>query len=172
MASGGHINGTAVSRLPKKLKLSSPSSSPFITRSEIESEFSHHDPAVARLNNGAFGCCPASVISAQQEWNLKYLSQPDDFYLNHLQKGILQSRTIIKELVHAELLDEISIVDNATTAAAIVLQQVAWAFHEGKFHRGDVAIMLHYAYGAVKKSIEAYVVRSGGEVIELAFPFL
>ncbi|KAI4301655.1 hypothetical protein L6164_034909 [Bauhinia variegata] len=31
--------------------------------------------------------------------------------------------------------------------------------------------MLHYAYGSVKKSIEAYVSRAGGEVIEVPLPF-
>lgn len=31
--------------------------------------------------------------------------------------------------------------------------------------------MLHYAYGAVKKSIEAYVTRAGGHVIEVHLPF-
>ncbi|KAJ7977806.1 L-cysteine desulfhydrase [Quillaja saponaria] len=152
--------------IPKKPKISS-----FITQSEIQSEFSHHDPAVARINNGSFGCCPASIIEAQQIWQLKFLRQPDHFYVNELKKGILRSRTIIKDLVHAEHVDEISIVDNATTAAAIVLQQTAWAFKEGKFEKGDVAVMLHYAYGSVKKSIEAYVSRSGGKVIEVQLPF-
>lgn len=68
-------------------------------------------------------------------------------------------------------MDEVSIVDNATTAAAIVLQQIGWAFTEGRFQRGDAAVMLHYAYGAVKKSIQAYVSRSGGYVIEVQLPF-
>lgn len=68
-------------------------------------------------------------------------------------------------------MDEVSIVDNATTAAAIFLQRIAWAFAEGHFDKGDVAIMLHYAYGAVKKSIEAYVTRAGGCVIEVQLPF-
>jgi selenocysteine lyase/cysteine desulfurase len=31
--------------------------------------------------------------------------------------------------------------------------------------------MLHYAYGAVKKSVEAYVTRAGGDVIEVKLPF-
>lgn len=31
--------------------------------------------------------------------------------------------------------------------------------------------MLHYAYGAVKKSMEAYVTRAGGKVIEVPLPF-
>ncbi|KAJ1425557.1 Pyridoxal phosphate-dependent transferase, major domain [Sesbania bispinosa] len=142
-----------------------------ITDSEIQSEFSHHDPNVARLNNGAFGCCPASVITAQHQWQLKFFRQPDHFYFNDLKKGILRSRTIIKELVNAQHVDEISIVDNASTATAIVLQQAAWAFHEGRFRKGDAVVMLHYAYGAVKKAIEAYVARAGGRVIEVPLPF-
>ncbi|XP_062143803.1 probable L-cysteine desulfhydrase, chloroplastic [Alnus glutinosa] len=168
-----HLNGetdtNSNTHLAKKPKLSSPSS--FITLSEIQSEFSHHDPAIARINNGSFGCCPASIIEAQQLLQLDYLRQPDHFYFNNLKPGILESRTFIKQLINAHHVDEVSIVDNATTAAAIVLQRVAWAFAEGHFDKGDVAIMLHYAYGAVKKSIEAYVTRAGGCVIEVQLPF-
>ncbi|XP_028792077.1 probable L-cysteine desulfhydrase, chloroplastic [Neltuma alba] len=162
-----HLNGdSSVSHVPKKPKLGS-----FITDSEIQSEFAHHDPAVARINNGSFGCCPASVIAAQQKWQMKNLRQPDHFYFNELKKGILHSRTVIKEIINADHVDEISIVDNATTAAAIVLQQTAWAFQEGKFQKGDAVVMLHYAYGSVKKSMEAYVTRAGGKVIEVQLPF-
>ncbi|XP_020209362.1 probable L-cysteine desulfhydrase, chloroplastic [Cajanus cajan] len=158
-----HQNGDT--HLSKKPKLS------FITDAEIQSEFSHHDPAVARLNNGAFGCCPASVLGAQREWQLKNLRQPDQFYFNDLKKNLHRSRSIIKELVNAEHVEEISLVDNASTATAIVLQQAAWAFHDGTFQKGDVVLMLHYAYGAVKKAIEAYVARAGGSVIEVPLPF-
>lgn len=165
------INGaetkTSDTHLPKKPKLS-PS---FISVPEIQSEFSHHDQSIVRINNGSFGCCPSAVISAQQNWQLKYLSQPDNFYFNELKKGILESRLVIKKLINAEHVDEVSIVDNATTAAAIVLQGVAWEFSLGKFKKGDAAVMLHYAYGAVKKSVEAYVRRAGGYVIEVQLPF-
>ncbi|XP_047153435.1 probable L-cysteine desulfhydrase, chloroplastic [Vigna umbellata] len=159
-----HHNG---SRIAKKPKLSSS----FITASEIETEFGHHDTSVARINNGSFGCCPASIIAAQHRWQLRYLRQPDHFYFNDLNTGILQSRTLIKDLVNADHVDEISIVDNATTAAAIVLQHTAWNFREGRFQKGDVVLMLHYAYGAVKKSMEAYVTRAGGNVVEVPLPF-
>jgi selenocysteine lyase/cysteine desulfurase len=74
-------------------------------------------------------------------------------------------------LVNARSVDEISLVDNATTAVAIVLQNYAWGFTEGRFNKGDVAVMLHYAYGAVKKSVQAYVTRAGGEVIEVQLRF-
>ena len=161
-----HLNGDSKTHIPKKPRLSS-----FITESEIRSEFAHHDPTVARINNGSFGSCPASVIEAQRVWQLRFLAQPDDFYFNGLKKGILESRKIIKNLINAEHVDEVSIVDNATTAAAIVLQQTSWAFSEGKYDKGDAVVMLHYAYGSVKKSIEAYITRAGGHVIEVPLPF-
>lgn len=68
-------------------------------------------------------------------------------------------------------MEEISIVDNATTAAAIALQHVTWSFFSAKFQPGDAAIILHYAYGAVKKSLQAYVARAGGQIIEVKLPF-
>ncbi|KAF8038585.1 hypothetical protein BT93_B1193 [Corymbia citriodora subsp. variegata] len=159
-------NGDFKTHVPKKPKVST-----FISDSEVQSEFAHHDASVARLNNGSFGSCPASVMAAQQQWQLRFLRQPDSFYFNELTKGILETRTVIKNLINAEDVNEISIVDNATTAVAIVLQQIAWAFAEGRFQKGDVAVMLHYAYGAVKKSVEAYVTRAGGRVIEVQLPF-
>ncbi|OVA13520.1 Aminotransferase [Macleaya cordata] len=151
----------------KKQKLSPP----LITDSEIQQEFSHHQPGIARINNGSFGCCPSSIISTQREWQLRYLRQPDDFYFNQLRKGIIESRTVIKDLINAEDVEEVSIVDNATTAAAIVLQHIARSFVEGRYQEGDAAVMLHYAYGSVKKSIQAYVSRAGGYVIEAQLPF-
>lgn len=146
-------------------------SSSYITDSEIQSEFAHHAPGVAMMNNGSYGCCPASVISALHQWQLKMLSQPNHFYLNELQNRILESRTIVKDLINAEDVDEISIVDNISTAVAIVFQQTAWAFTEGKFNKGDAVIMFQCTYGAVKNSIKAYFSRAGGHVIEVQFNF-
>ncbi|KAK9067744.1 hypothetical protein SSX86_011855 [Deinandra increscens subsp. villosa] len=155
-----HIN------LPKKPKLSS-----FLTQSQIHHEFAHHQLGVARINNGSFGSCPASIIAAQKRWQLKFLQQPDDFFFNQLPAQILRSRTLIKDLINADDVSEVSIVDNATTAAAIVLQHVGWAFAEGRFNKGDAVVMLHCAFQAVKKSIEAYVTRAGGSVIVVHLPF-
>ncbi|PKU71405.1 putative L-cysteine desulfhydrase 1 [Dendrobium catenatum] len=152
------------------LKKPKPSLLP-ITAAEIRSEFAHHDPAVARINNGSFGCCPSSVFAAQYEWQLLFIRQPDHFYINLLQPSILRSRLLVKDLINADDVDEVSLVDNATTAAAIVLQQISWAFFQGSFSKGDAVVMLHYAYGSVKKSIHAYVSRAGGHVIEVPLPF-
>ncbi|KAH0675147.1 hypothetical protein KY285_022948 [Solanum tuberosum] len=142
-----------------------------ITETEIAAEFSHHDLTLARINNGSFGSCPKSIISAQQQWQLQFLQQPDYFYFNTLKPSMLKSRTLIQSLVNAADVDEISIVDNATTAAAIVLQYITWSFFTSDFRPGDAAVMLHYAYGSVKSSVQAYVARAGGKVIEVHLPF-
>ncbi|XP_065859883.1 L-cysteine desulfhydrase [Euphorbia lathyris] len=143
----------------------------FLTEPEIREQFAHHLPAIARINNGSFGSCPRSVLDAQRRWQLKFLQQPDDFYFNTLRNGILHSRTVVKDLINADDVDEVSLVDNATTAAAIVLQQIGRSFADGKFQKNDTVLMLHCAYEAVKKSIQAYVTRSGGRAIEVQLPF-
>lgn len=150
---------------------SSPNGTITSTPPDVLTEFCHHDPAVARINNGSFGSCPASIISVQQEWQLKFLEQPDHFYFNILKPSIYKTRSVIKNLVNADHVDEISIVDNATTAAAIFFRHISWLFTTSHYSRGDVAIILHYAYGAVKKSLQAYVARAGAQVIEVKLPF-
>ncbi|KAK9202059.1 hypothetical protein WN944_017268 [Citrus x changshan-huyou] len=159
-------NGELTHHVSKKPKLTR-----CISEAEIRDEFSHHQHGVARINNGSFGSCPKSVLADQQKWQLKFLQQPDDFYFNSLRKGILESRAAVKDLINADDVGEISLVDNATTAAAIVLQQIGRGFTEGRFHRNDTVLMLHCAFQAVKKSIQAYVTRAGGSVVEVQLPF-
>lgn len=162
--SSNHNNHTS-----KKQKIES-----FISSSEIRSEFAHHDPGVARINNGSFGSCPGSIIEAQKRYQIEFLKQPDRFFYTELQPRILKSRVMIRELINADDVSEVSIVDNVTTAVAIVLRHVSWEFCEGRFEKGDVVVILDCAFDAVKKSIEAYVSRAGGEVVVvgLKFPIL
>lgn len=167
MDSDQRENGDAShNHVAKKPKLSA-----LMPEEEIQREFSHHQLGVARINNGSFGSCPASIIAAQREWQLKFLQQPDDFIFNHLRNGLLESRKVVKDLINADSVDEVSLVDNATTAAAIVLQQIGRGFAQGKFQKGDAVVMLHCAFQSVKKSIQAYVTGAGGSVIEVQLPF-
>ncbi|GAA0183082.1 hypothetical protein Leryth_011598 [Lithospermum erythrorhizon] len=159
-----HTNGITALHLPTKLV-------PHTTPLDIAAEFSHHDPAFARLNNGSFGCCPSTIISAQKKWQLKFLENPDYFYFNTLQPSILRSRHLIKSLINADDVEEISIVDNVTTGAAIVLSDTTWSFFTGHFNQGDAVLILQKAYGAIKNSVTAYVSRAGGHVIEVPLPF-
>lgn len=142
-----------------------------ISEPSILDEFSHHQRGVARINNGSFGSCPRSVLAAQTAWQLRFLQQPDDFFFNVLRPAILRSRTAIKDIINADHVDRVSLVDNATTAAAIVLQQISRRSAQGHFQPNDTVIMFHCAYQAVKKSIEAYVTPIGGSVVEVQLPF-
>lgn len=55
--------------------------------------------------------------------NPYFLCQPNHLYFNRLQLAILRSRTLIKDPVNADHVDEVSLIGNATTAAIIVHQQ-------------------------------------------------
>ncbi|XP_061367989.1 L-cysteine desulfhydrase [Gastrolobium bilobum] len=156
----------ATEHTAKKQRLTRPISEP-----EIRQEFSHHQHGVARINNGSFGSCPRSVLAAQNTWQLRFLQQPDDFFFNTLRNGILDSRAVIKDIINADHVDDVSLVDNATTAAAIVLQQIGRLFAHGNFRKNDTVILFHCAYQAVKKSIEAYVTPVGGSIVEVQLPF-
>ncbi|XP_010523878.1 PREDICTED: L-cysteine desulfhydrase [Tarenaya hassleriana] len=153
-------------RAPKK-----PRFAEFITESEIRSEFAHHQNGIARINNGSFGCCPGSVLADQREWQLRFLEQPDDFYFNVLRRGLLESRTVVKDLINADDVEEVSLVDNATTAAAIVLQKLGRGFVDGRYQRNDTVVMFNCAFESVKKSIQAHVTRVGGSTVEVRLPF-
>ena len=152
-------------RVFKKLKHSP------ITETEIRSEFSHHGLEIARVNNGSFGSCPDCVLTAQRRLQDLWLRHPEKFFFDFLQPKILKSRKAIQSLIKADYVEEVSIVDNATTAAAVVFQHVQRAFYEGKYDKGDSIVMLHYAYGSVKKSAQAYIARAGGEVVEVPLLF-
>ncbi|XP_078444940.1 putative L-cysteine desulfhydrase 1 [Wolffia australiana] len=142
-----------------------------MTAEEIRLEFAHHGSEMARVNNGSFGCCPASVQAAQRRLQDLWLRHPEKFFCDNLQPWILRSRDVIRGLINADRVEEVSIVDNATTAAAVVFQHVQRAFYEGAYAAGDSIVMLHYAYGSVKKSAQAYVAGAGGNVVEVPLPF-
>ncbi|EFJ25765.1 hypothetical protein SELMODRAFT_232064 [Selaginella moellendorffii] len=137
-------------------------------------EFSHHRQGIARINNGSFGSCPRSVLEAQQRWHRQWLEQPDEFYFGPLEKGLRASREAIASIIRAPDVEEIVLVDNVTTAAAMIAQDMAWGFLEKRFHPGDAILMLNCSYAAVKKCFEAYAVRAGARIIEveLALPIL
>ncbi|KAG4935147.1 hypothetical protein JHK82_049443 [Glycine max] len=113
-------NTTHRNDIAKKPKL--PHDMHTIFEAEIREEFSHHHRGVTRINNDSFGNCPRSVLTAQSTWQLRFLQQPNDFYFNALRPGILVSRAAIQDLINADHVGDVSIVDNATTAV-IVLQQ-------------------------------------------------
>ncbi|KAL2620663.1 hypothetical protein R1flu_000868 [Riccia fluitans] len=134
-------------------------------------EFSHHERGAARLNHGSFGTCPKSVLAVQAEWAQRWLKQPDAFYFNGLEAGLLEARRAVSEHVNCPV-EELVLVDNATVSASIVAMDVMWALAEGRYQKGDVILMLNFAYKAVANAFQAYGVRAGAQplVVEIPFP--
>lgn len=125
-----------------------------VRQATLESEFSHHLPYVARLNNGSFGSAPKRVLDVQAQWNQQWLQQPDEFCWDPLTEGFLAARQQIAELIQAPSVDEVVLLENATTGASMVALDVMWAFVERKYNKGDSILMFDSAYGAVKKAFQ------------------
>ncbi|BBN14167.1 L-cysteine desulfhydrase [Marchantia polymorpha subsp. ruderalis] len=136
-----------------------------------EREFDHHEAGVARLNHGSFGSCPSAVQKAQEEWKHKWFKQPDTFVYHQMEDGLLASRTAIARLINAQNVDQVVLLDNATTAASMVAQELVWGFLEGRFHKGDAILLLNHAYGAYRACFEAIAARVGAELISAKIPF-
>lgn len=137
----------------------------------IRAEFGHHEGGVARINNGSFGSCPASVLAAQAHWADLWLRQPDEFYFGPLEDGIMASRQAVASLIHSPHVDQVILLDNVTVAVSMVLQRVALDFLEGHYQKGDAVLALNFSYGAVKKALKAYLLRAGAHLIEVKLPF-
>lgn len=120
----------------------------------IQREFAHHHPGVARLNNGSFGSAPRRVLDDQAEWNVQWLRHPDAFCWGPLSNGFLAARQGLAELIGDPDVEEVVLLENATTGAAIVAVDCMWGFLEGRFERGDGIVMFDSTYGAVKKCFQ------------------
>lgn len=67
--------------------------------------------------------CMATPIFINTIDNPYFLRQPNHLYFNRLQLAIFRSRTLIKDPVNADHVDEVSLIGNTSTTAIIVFQQ-------------------------------------------------
>jgi hypothetical protein len=120
----------------------------------VAREFSRHEPGVARLNNGSFGSPPQCVLSNQAMWAQQWLQHPDAFCWEPLEKGFAAARQQLADLIHSPSVNEIVLLENATTGAGVVALDVMWSFLERRYEKGDSILMFDSAYGAIKKVFE------------------
>lgn len=119
----------------------------------IESEFAHHKPGLARLNNGSFGSCPKSVLAAQEAASSLWLRQPDECYFGPLEQGVHRARQEVADMIRAPV-EEVFLLENVTAAASMVAVDVMWGFAEGRYNKGDSILTLNFTYGALKKAFQ------------------
>lgn len=86
-------------------------------------QFSHHPPALLRLNNGSFGACPRSVLNFQSGIRNQFLSNPDLFCAYEFQQLMIQSRKSVADYIRALSIKDVVLVDNMSVAATIVAEE-------------------------------------------------
>lgn len=167
-------DGAIAASLADRDGYSAPANFHFVSESReatLQREFAHHEPGVARINNGSFGSAPKCVLDDQAEWKAQWLRHPDAFCWDPLTDGFLAARKGLAELIGYPDVDEVVLLENATSGAAIVALDCMWGFLEGRFQQGDAILMFDSAYGAVKKCFQAYCVRAGAHLLEYKMPF-
>ena len=149
--------------------------------------FPHHCDNVAgsklRLNNGSFGASPKCVNEKQRELRQRWLSDPDEFYLNVLAPSMKTAVSRISTRVGATDEDTVALVDNLTVASAMVAR---WASRSLAVPRGSqVAASVHvvlvltssFTYSSVRGAMESIASLNPAkgniaiELIDVQLPF-
>ena len=114
------------------------------------------------LNHGSFGATPLVVLEEQSRIRARMEAQPVRFFVRHLPGALLESATLVAELVGARAKD-LSFVDNATAGVNAVLRSV-------KLGEGDRLVTLSHVYPAVRNSMRSLAAQAGATVVEVRLP--
>lgn len=121
------------------------------------------DPAVAFLNHGSFGACPAEVLEAQQRLRARIEREPVRFFSRELEALLDEARAALAAFVGADA-EDLAFVANATTGVATVLAARA-------FGPGDQILVTDHAYQACRNAVDRAAARSGARVVVARVPF-
>ena len=131
------------------------------------------DPDVLYLNHGTVGAPPRRALEAQQSIRDEIERQPSEFLLRRLSsirvggENDAKPRMRVAAEAVAQFLgargDDLVFVDNITTAANAVLRSYPFA-------PGDEILVTNEVYGAVGKTAEFVMRRSGGAVRTTELP--
>ncbi|MEU1235390.1 aminotransferase class V-fold PLP-dependent enzyme [Micromonospora aurantiaca] len=111
------------------------------------------DPSVSHLNHGSFGAVPIAVQRAQQRLRDEMEANPLRFFTQGLVDRIAHARRHLATFLGADP-EGTTLVGNATTGAAVVLQSLA-------LRPGDEIVTTDHGYGAVALSVARECGRTG-----------
>ncbi|WBC09785.1 aminotransferase class V-fold PLP-dependent enzyme [Micromonospora sp. CA-248089] len=120
------------------------------------------DPSVSHLNHGSFGAVPIAVQRAQQRLRDEMEANPLRFFTQGLVDRIAHARRHLAAFLGADP-DGTTLVGNATTGAAVVLQSLA-------LRPGDEIVTTDHGYGAVALSVARECARTGAVSRTLPVP--
>ncbi len=126
-------------------------------------EFWVLDPAVAHLNHGSFGACPAPVLAAQHEWRQLLEGNPTRFMAERYQPALEVARSALAAFVGADR-EGLVPVANASAGVNAVLRSI-------ELRAGDQVLVTDHGYNACRNAAEAAARRAGAEVVVAPVPF-
>ncbi|KAI9008522.1 pyridoxal phosphate-dependent transferase [Hyaloraphidium curvatum] len=138
------------------------------THDHVKIHFAHY-------NQGSFGSSPKVVLDASDEMRRRWISGPDRFWYTTVEPAFVRAREAVARTVLDCDVDRVTLVDNATTAATIVAQKIAWDVIEraksGFVGGKPVVLLCNTTYGAVRLAFRAYCERAGAEIVQYVLPF-
>jgi isopenicillin-N epimerase len=121
------------------------------------------DPAVAYLNHGSFGACPASVLEHQSLLRAQLEREPVDFLARELPARLAGARAALAAFVGADA-DDLAFVNNATAGVNAVLRSL-------ELRPGDELVATDHGYAACRKAMEYVARRADARVVVARVPF-
>lgn len=120
------------------------------------------DPAIAFLNHGSYGACPAPVLRAQERWRDAIERRPIEM-LDRRRPGLLRhARERVAEFVGADP-EGLGFVTNATAGVNAVLRSL-------EFQPGDEIVITDHGYPAVERTVRHVAARTGARAITVTLP--
>ena len=117
------------------------------------------DPAVAFLNHGAFGACPAEVLRRQAELRRQMEAEPVRFFMREMPPLVAAARQSLARWIGARA-DDVVFVRNATEGVNAVLRSL-------RFRPGDELLVTDHGYNACT-NVANYVAGREGAVVAVA----
>lgn len=121
------------------------------------------DPAVAYLNHGSFGACPAAVLERQSALRLELEREPVEFLAVRLQGRLNMAREAVAAFLGADPAD-LAFVTNATSGVNAVLRSL-------EFRAGDELLTTSHTYAACRHALDYVAGRTGARVVVATVPF-